>query len=109
MNAMERNPEIPQRLPDLSEEMRKFLAGVRDDEIENLRVIAEMREDERRRMVFMTTEFTLDEMKVLKDNLENLRSIRRFGRFGLWMFGFISAGAGAAAAVKIFFVTGAPK
>ncbi|QYA03895.1 hypothetical protein [Rhizobium sp. B21/90] len=106
---MNRDPAIPTKLPDLSVEMRKFLAGVRDDEIPNLRIVVELREDEIKRFVFLTTQFTIEDLQTMSDSLENLRTIKRFGKFGAWFAGFVAAGAAAAAIVKGWLWTGGPK
>lgn len=100
---MNRDPAIPQKLPDLSVEMRKFLAGVRDDEIPNLRLLVEMREDEREALTFVTTRFTIPDLKTLYDGLEGLRTIKRFGVFGVWVAAAIAAGAVAAGVIKGWF------
>jgi len=99
---MDPNPIMPQRLPDLSDKMRLFLAAVRDDEIENLRFVVRMRDDERDRLEYVIQNFTKDDLETLSDNFENFRSMKRFGRFGLWLFGFIVAGASAAGVVRAF-------
>lgn len=106
---MEHNPTLPTRLPDLSESMRKFLAGVRDNEIPNLEMVANLDHEERSNLEFLLKRFTKADLETITDSLESLRTMKRFGRFGLWFFGFIVAGAGAAAAMKVFFTTGAPK
>lgn len=106
---MEQNPQLPQRLPDLSDKMRLFLAGVRDSEITSLELIANLDQSERDKLDFLVKRFTKADLEVIIDSLENLRTMRRFGRFGMWFFGFIVAGAGAAAAVKVFFTSGAAK
>lgn len=109
MNAMNRNPEIPNKLPDLSIEMRRFLAGVRDDEIPRLRMIVEAREEESDRLKFLMTEFTIADLQTMSDSLENLRTIKRFGRFGAWFAGFVAAGAAAAAIIKGWLLAGVAK
>lgn len=106
---MEQNPQLPQRLPDLSDKMRLFLAGVRDSEIPNLELLANLDEKERDKLDFLIKRFTKSDLEVITDSLENLRTMKRFGRFGMWFFGFIVAGAGAAAAVKVFFTSGVSK
>ncbi len=106
---MEHNPPLPQRLPDLSDKMRLFLAGVRDSEIANLEQIANLDQEEREKLDYLIKRFTKSDLEVITDSLENLRTMKRFGRFGMWFFGFIVAGAGAAAAVKVFFTAGAPR
>ncbi len=107
--AMEQNPALPKRLPDLSPRMRLFLAGVRDSEIANLEQIANLDQEEREKFDYLIKRFTKADFETMSDSLENLRTMKRFGRFGMWFFGFIVAGAGAAAAVKVFFTAGAPK
>jgi len=109
MTPMNRDPAIPTKLPDLSVEMRKFLAGVRDDEIGNLRLLVEMRDDELKRFTFLTTKFTIEDLQTMSDSMENLRTIKRFGKFGLWFAGFIAAGAAAAAVVKTWLWAGVSK
>ena len=96
-------------MPDLSEAMRRFLGSVREDEIENLRMLATLRKDEREALTFVLTNFTMEDLEVISGSLENLRALKRFGRFGLWLAGFIIAGASAAAIIKVFFVPGVPK
>lgn len=94
---------------DLSDPMRRFLAGVRDDEIPNLKVIAELDEEQRAKLLTLMHRFSRDDLNVLVDSLENLRVMKRFGRFGMWFFGAIIAGAGAAAAIKGLFSLGSTK
>ncbi len=106
---MDENPPLPHRLPDLSEPMRRFLAGVRDSEIPNLEAVANLDAEERERLDFVLKRFTKDDLLVINESLESLRTIKRFGRFGMWLAGFIVAGAGAAAAMKVFFSTGTGK
>lgn len=106
---MEPNPTLPQRLPDLSDKMRLFLAGVRDSEITSLELVANLDQSERDKLDFLLKRFTKADLEVIIDSLENLRTMKRFGRFGMWFFGFIVAGAGAAAAVKVFFTSGVAK
>lgn len=106
---MEENPRLPTRMPDLPEPIRLFLAGIRDEELENLRLMATLRPDERAKLRYMVNHFTMDDLEVIGDHLENLRSMKRFGRFGLWLFGFVVAGAGAAGVIKTFFTPGGPK
>lgn len=106
---MDSNAPLPHKLPDLSEEMRRFLAGVREDEIQNLKVLVELDSDERAALAFLVRRFSLDDLTVLIDSLENLRVMKRFGRFGMWFFAAIIAGAGAAAGIKALFSLGATK
>ena len=86
-----------------------FLAGVRDTEIPNLELLANLEDEERQKLAFVLKRFTLQDLQTINENLENLRTMKRFGKFGMWFFGFIVAGAGAAAALKALFPMGAPK
>lgn len=106
---MEIDPKLPERLPDLPEALRLFLAGIREQEIENLRMLALMRPDERARLKYLVETFTDEDLEIINANLENLRAMKRFGKFGLWLFGFIVAGASAAALIKTFFSGASPK
>lgn len=106
---MDPNPRMPQRLPDLSDKLRLLLAGMREEEIENFRTLVTMRSEEKDSLVYLAREFSKEELAVIKANLENLRTMKRFGKFGLWLFGFIVAGAGAAGIVKTFLFSGGPK
>ncbi|WP_431322217.1 hypothetical protein [Rhizobium sp. YTU87027] len=108
--VMDPNPQLSQRLPDLSTEMRLFLAAVRDDEIDNLKLVASLDEEERQALQFMLKNFKKDDLAVINDSLENLRTMKRFGRFGMYLMGLIIAFTSAVGAVKIFFMSGsAPK
>jgi hypothetical protein len=106
---MESNPSLPHRLPDLSETMRLFLAGVRDTEIPNLEMLANLDATEREKLEFVVKRFTMEDLKIINESLENLRTMKRFGRFGMWLMGAVIAGASAAAAFKALFLTGGPK
>lgn len=97
---------LPNKLPDLSDDMRRFLGGVRDDEIPNLKLVAELRSEEREALTFVVTKFSKDDLETIIESMENLRAIKRFGRFGMWIAGAIVAGASVAAAFKVFFVGG---
>lgn len=92
---MDENAKPAERMPDVPEDMRAVLSGIRPPEVLKLKFVLE--------------EFDIEDLKTVRDSLETLRSVRRFGRFGMWMFGFIAAGASAAAATKIFLSWGAPK
>ncbi len=91
MRPVERPPE---QLRELPESTREFLAAMRPDEL--------------KRLQFVIEEFSKDDLEVIRDSLENLRAMKRFGRFGLWLFGFMVAGASAAAVIKTYF-GGGPK
>lgn len=106
---MQEPERAPAKMIELPEKVRKFLAGLRDDELENLRRVATLRPEERDRLMYVADNFTQGDLEVISDNLENLRSMKRFGRFGLWLAGFIIAGASAAGVIKTFFTPGGPK
>lgn len=89
--------------------MRMFLAGVRDTEIPNLELLANLEDEERQRLSYVLKRFTLQDLEVINESLENLRTMKRFGRFGMWVMGAIIAGAGVAAALKALFFVGSPK
>lgn len=89
---MDERAKPAQRMPDVPEDMRALLAGIRPDEVKKLR--------------FLIEQYDIEDLMTVRDSLETLRSVRRFGRFGMWMFGFVAAGASAAAATKIFFSWG---
>lgn len=89
MDHVERTPE---KMVELPAPTREFLAAMRPDELERLKYIVE--------------EFSQEDLIVISDSLENLRTMKRFGRFGMWFFGFVIAGAGAAGVVKTFFFGG---
>lgn len=86
---MEKDKPVPTALIDIPEATREFLGGMRPEELQRLKYLVE--------------EFSAEDLVVIAESLENLRAMKRFGRFGLWVFGFIVAGAGAAGAVKVFF------
>src|SRR6185436_17968217 len=65
---MDPNPQLPQRLPDLSSEMRLFLAAVREDEIDNLKLVASLDEDGRQALQFMLKNFKKDDLAVINDS-----------------------------------------
>lgn len=74
---MDPNPQLPQRLPDLSSEMRLFLAAVREDEIDNLKLVASLDEDGRQALQFMLKNFKKDDLAVINDSLdEAVRQVR---------------------------------
>ncbi|MDE1158463.1 MAG: hypothetical protein PW791_09320 [Neorhizobium sp.] len=100
MNAMIPNPDIPQRMPDLPEETRRFLASVRPEELPNLELWVTMREDERKAMEYIVKNFSKEDFEIINESLENLRTMKRAGKFAFWLFGFIGAGAAAAVYVK---------
>ncbi len=67
---MDPNPQLPQRLPDLSSEMRLFLAAVREDEIDNLKLVASLDEDERQALQFMLKNFKKNDLAVINVSLD---------------------------------------
>lgn len=81
--------EAPTYLRELPEETRAFLAGMRPDELDRLKFVIE--------------EFNKDDLKVIRDSLENLRTMKRFGIFGAWTAGFIVATATAFGLIKSLF------
>jgi hypothetical protein len=93
--AMDHVEKPPERLVELPEPTREFLAAMRPEELERLK--------------FLVEEFTKDDLTTISESLENLRSIKRFGRFSYWFLGFIIAGAGAAGIMKSFFFPGGAK
>lgn len=107
--VMDPNAPVPSALVELSPEVRRFLMGVRDSEIPNLELLANLDRDEREKLDFVIKRFTIQDLEVINESLENLRTMKRFGRFGMWVMGAVIAGAGAAAAFKALFVVGGPK
>lgn len=85
----------PERLVELPEPTREFLAAMRPEELDRLKYLVE--------------QFTKEDLTTISDSLENLRSLKRFGVFSYWFLGFIIAGAGAAGIIKTFFFPGPPK
>lgn len=78
----------PQRLTELPEATRKFLAGMRPEELARLRYLVE--------------EFDTEDLQVINENLENMRVMKRIGRWGLGLAGAVAVIAGAITAVKYF-------
>jgi hypothetical protein len=106
---MDNNAPLPNRLNELPAATRMFWASVRSEELENLKRIATLRADEMSTLMYIIEAFNTEDLQVIEQNLENMRTIKRFGKFGLWMFGFIVAGAAAAALIKGFFSVGTGK
>lgn len=106
---MDESVQLPYKLAELPESNRLFWAQLRTEELENLKKVATLRPDEMATLLYVIEAFNKDDLEVIEQNLENLRTIKRFGKFGLWMFGFIVAGAGAAAIIKSFFTVGNTK
>lgn len=79
----------PRRLEELPEEIRKFLAGMRDDELGALRYFVE--------------NFTKEDLQVMAGGLENLRAGKRFTRYALFLFGGLVTIGGGIAALRAFF------
>ena len=102
-DAMEQNAQTPDKLIELSPAMRKYLASVKDSEIENLNVLTELREEERATLMYLLRKFSKEDLEVIQESVDSLRSMKRFGKFGLWLFGFVVAGASAAIVVQGFF------
>ena len=86
---MEDVEKPPRRLEELPEEIRKFLAGMRDDELVALR--------------FFVENFTMDDLQVMSEGLENLRAGKRFTRYALYLFGGLVTIGGGLAALRAFF------
>lgn len=103
---MDPHPQLPLRLPDLSPEMRLFLAAVREDEIDNLKMVASLDEDERQALQFIIKNFKTADLAVINDSLESLRTMKCFGRFGMWLMGMIIAFTSVVGAIKILFMSG---
>lgn len=106
---MDENARLPHKLNELPEATRLFWASVRAEELDNLRKVATLRPDEMATLLYVIEAFNKEDLEVIEQNLENLRTIKRFGKFGLWMFGFIVAGAAAAALLKGWFTVGNSK
>jgi hypothetical protein len=85
MQPMNRDAMIPQKLPDLSEETRRFLAGIRPEELVNLEMWVTMREEEREAMQYMVKKFSKEDFKTLNENVENFRAMKRVGVFSFWL------------------------
>ena len=109
MTIMDENAKLPFRLSELPEKTRMFWASIRPEELDNLKKIATLRPDEMATMLYVIEAFNKEDLEVIEQNLENLRTIKRFGKFGLWMFGFVVAGAAAAALLRGWFTVGSSK
>jgi hypothetical protein len=86
--------------------MRLFLAAVREDAIDNLKMVASLDEDERQALQFIIKNFKTADLAVINDSLESLRTMKRFGRFGMWLMGMIIAFTSVVGAIKILFMWG---
>ena len=79
------------------------MVAIRPEDLKNFELFMRLREDEREAMEYFLKNFSLSELEVLNDSLENLRVMKRAGHFAFWVVGFIGAGMAAAAYVKGWF------
>ena len=105
---MDPNPVMPQSIRDLSPSMQLFLSGVRDDEIDNLKILVDMRPEERESFEYLI-KFKKEDLMTINDSLENLRALKRFGKLGMLVGGAIVLGGSVAAALRLYFWPGVPK